>query len=335
MSEMTEAPQKRTSSPNPPRTVVFAVLPGFQMLDLVGPLEVFDTANRVLESRGTPPAYRLLCAGLETPVASPSGLAIAVEPIAATEPPHTLVVPGGMSMATDPIPRAALDEIGRLADGAERIASVCAGAFVLAELGLLDGRRCTTHWLALDTFRARFPEADLADDELYVDEHPVYTAAGVSAGIDLALYLLERDLGPRLALAVARLLVVFLHRPGGQSQFSAALSMRSGTDQRIRGVVRLIAEQPAADHRVETLAERIGMSPRHFARTFRKQTGKTPAAYVEQVRVEAARRTLELTDAPVAAIASDCGFGTEETMRRSFHRALGVAPSDYRRRFQL
>ena len=316
-----------------PRSLLFVVLPGTQLLDVVGPMEAFDIANRLRLHRGDPPAYTLTLAAPTPEVETATGIRVCATPLRRAAPPHTLVIGGSMELIERVIAPRLLDRLGQLARAAARVVSVCAGAFVLGQMGLLDGRRCTTHWLALDDLRARFPEAGVETDALYTHDGRIYTSAGVTTGIDLALYLIERDLGSKMALAVARLLVVFLHRPGGQSQFSASLHLRAGADQRLRRLIAGIVEQPGADHQVDRLASRVAMSPRHFSRMFRNDTGMTPAAFVEHVRVDAARSALELTDRTVASIAEACGFGTDETMRRVFQRALGVSPADYRGRF--
>lgn len=313
--------------------MVCVVLPGAQLLDVIGPIEAFDIANRLRLRRGAQPAYTLTLAAPTPELETATGIRICTTPLRRVVAPHTLMIGGSIELIDSVIPPRVLARLAQLARSAERVVSVCAGAFALGQLGLLDGRRCTTHWLALDTLRARFPKAHVETDALYTHDGRIYTSAGVTTGIDLALYLIERDLGGAMALAVARLLVVFLHRPGGQSQFSASLHLRAGADQRIRRLIAGIVEQPGADHQVDRLASRVAMSPRHFSRMFRDDTGMTPAAFVEHVRVDAARSALELTDRTVAGIADACGFGTDETMRRVFQRALGVSPADYRGRF--
>ncbi len=313
--------------------VTFLTLPGMQLLDVIGPLEAFDAANRILLHEGRPPAYRLEVAGPDARVRSASGLAIEAAPLPRA-PRHTVVIGGSMGIIHTPLPdevRAAYGEV--LARAARRV-SVCAGAFVLGRLGLLDGRPCTTHWLALGALQREFPRARVAEDAIFTEDGDLFTAAGVTCGLDLALALIERDLGAKLALAVARALVVFLRRPGGQSQFSAALFPSSGADQRLRKLVAHIVERPAADLRVSTLAGRVGMSPRHFARTFKEQLGVSPARFVLRSRVEAARRLLERSDRPLPGVARDCGLGSAESLRRAFQRTLGVTPGAYRARFR-
>lgn len=330
MSEMTMTPRFLPST----RSLLFVAVPGAQLLDIVGPMECFDAANKLRAYEGKPTCYTLDVAAPTSTVASASGLRIRTTPLRRARPPHTLVVGGSLGMVRrGAVSKATLAEIGRLAKGAERVVSVCAGSFVLGELGLLDHRRCTTHWLALDTLRRRFPHARVEPDAIFTSDGPIHTSAGVTSGIDLALHLIEQDLDAEMALAVARMLVVFLRRPGGQSQFSASVQLRAGVDQRIRKLVTAIVDAPGRDHRVPVLARRVAMSPRHFARIFTEQTGKTPAAFVTGVRLDAARTALELGDDTVASIADDCGFGSEETLRRAFVKHVGVAPSDYRARF--
>ena len=246
----------------------------------------------------------------------------------------TLLVAGGAGTrraASDPrVIRWVRDAAAR----SRRVTSVCSGAFVLAEAGLLDGRRATTHWEWCDTLAQRYPAIDVERDAIFVRDGNTYTSAGVTAGMDLALALVEEDLGAQRAREVAQQLVVFLRRPGGQSQFSAQLAAPAAERRPIREVQDWIAANPAADLSVARLAERAAMSPRNFARAFRAEVGMTPAAYVESVRVEQARIALEASDAQVETIADHCGFGTVETMRRAFHRRLGVGPAAYRSRFQ-
>jgi transcriptional regulator GlxA family with amidase domain len=215
-----------------------------------------------------------------------------------------------------------------------RVASVCTGAFVLAQAGLLDGRRATTHWEWCDVLAGLYPAVAVERDAIFVVDGSLYTSAGVTAGMDLALALVEEDLGPKVARDVAQQLVIFLRRPGGQSQFSSQLAALPAERAPLRELQAWIPANAGADLSVTALAERAAMSPRNFARAFRRETGMTPAAYVESVRVEQARIALEGSQAPVETIAARCGFGTVETMRRAFHRRLGVGPAAYRSRFQ-
>jgi transcriptional regulator GlxA family with amidase domain len=213
------------------------------------------------------------------------------------------------------------------------VSSVCTGAFVLAKAGLLDGRRATTHWASCDRLAARYPAVTVEPDPIFVRDGNVYTSAGVTAGMDLALALVEEDLGRKTALEVARRLVLFVKRPGGQSQFSAQLAAQTADREPLRELQDWIGGNLDADLSVPALARRAHMSERNFARAFRRELGLTPAAYVEIARVESARMALESAATPVEVVARQAGFGTVETMRRAFHRRLGVGPADYRARF--
>jgi transcriptional regulator GlxA family with amidase domain len=316
-----------------PRDVVFVVYPGIQGLDLDGPLEVFAAAN---DGAGRA-EYRLTVAAT-TPdwVRTSSGLRIGVDRRLAEIRGRvdTLVVAGGQGTAEAYVDAELIGQIQRLAPRSRRVTSVCSGAFLLAAAGLLDGRRATTHWSVCDTMAAAHPEVAVDPDPIFVRDGNVYTSAGVTAGIDLALALVEEDLGPGVALAVARHLVLFLRRPANQAQFSAPLAGQlAGTDV-VRGVQQYAIEHPGAELTVAALARRAAMSERHFARLFGEQVGMTPAKFVERVRVDTARRLLEDGAAAVEDIARECGFGTPDTMRRVFLRALGVTPTEYRRRFR-
>lgn len=320
--------------PKPQRVVMF-VPPGAQLIGIIGFIEAFDAVNRLRVHQGRPPVYEVLVCGLDEQTASVTGLGLATRPAARVRRVDTLVVGGALSssqVAREPELRR---QVARLADRADRVVAICGGAFVLGELGWLEGRRCTCHWMGLDNLRARFPTAEVQADALFTEDEGVFTSAGASAGIDLALHLIRRDCGPRMALMVARSLVVFAMRPGGQSQFGSAVRVRSGTGQRLHDLIAGIHERPAGDHSVPSLARRAGMSPRNFARVFRDQTGQTPGAYVARARVEAAQRALAHSDAPLPAIAEACGFGHEKTLRRTFLKVAGVTPSAWRRRFGL
>jgi transcriptional regulator GlxA family with amidase domain len=214
------------------------------------------------------------------------------------------------------------------------VCSVCTGAFLLARAGLLEGRRATTHWSGCDELRRRYPETVVDGQPIFVRDGDVWTSAGVTAGMDLALALVEDDLGPEVAREIARWLVVFLQRPGGQSQFSSHVTGAPAERRSLRDLQAWMADNLDGDLLVENLAERAYMSPRNFARAFRRETGLTPAAYVEALRVEEARRRLESGTEPIEAVASLAGFGTPETMRRAFARRVGVAPAEYRARFR-
>ena len=248
-------------------------------------------------------------------------------------PIDTLVIAGGSGTRDAASDQAVVDWARAAAQRSRRVTSVCTGAFVLAAAGLLDGKRATTHWQWCDLLAGLFPAVEIERDAIYVVDGATYTSAGVTAGMDLALALVEEDLGPHVARDVAQQLVIFLRRPGGQSQFSSQLSALPADHEPLRDLQAWIPANVSADLSVPALADRVAMSPRNFARTFRRETGVTPAAYVEAVRIEQARIALESSHAPVETVAAECGFGTVETMRRSFHRQLGVGPADYRSRF--
>jgi len=312
------------------------VFPGVQALDVVGPVEVFAAAGDLAASVGDP-GYRIRVAASQArPVRTSSGLELGVDAALhrVRGAVDTLVVAGGDGTVGAVADEVLVGAVRRLAGPARRITSVCSGAFVLAEAGLLSGRRATTHWQVCELLARRHPDVEVESDAIYVRDGRLATSAGVTAGMDLALALVEEDLGPEVALAVARRLVLFLRRPGGQSQFSAQLAAGPAPDAGLRELQAFIAEHPDADLGVGALARRAAMSERTLARRFRDELGTTPARYVEAVRVEAARRRLEAGDEAVRAVARACGFGSEETLRRSFLRAVGVTPSDYRRRFR-
>ncbi|HEY5156139.1 MAG TPA: GlxA family transcriptional regulator [Acidimicrobiales bacterium] len=337
---------------SPPRRVVIIIFDGIQSLDLTGPLEVFHSAGRYAREVTTPvsaagstpnadPGYEVVTASPgAAPLTTSSGLRVMAD-LALSEvegPIDTLVVAGGDGVHTilaDPGRAATLaSHLRRLAPASRRVASVCSGAFLLAEAGLLDGRRATTHWSRCAQLAQRYPAVTVEPDPIFTRDGDMFTSAGVTAGMDLALALVEDDLGREAALTVARWLVLFLHRPGNQAQFSAQLSVQLADRHEVRSLQQTIVEHPGADCSVEALARRVGMSPRHLARVFSDEVGTTPARYVEQVRLEAARRRLEESADAVEVVAATCGFGSTETMRRSFLRSLGVPPAEYRRRFR-
>lgn len=300
-------------------------------------MQVFASANDLAVMAGRPAPYALGLVAAAGTVRTSAGLALDAAPLPAPDDGvDTLILSGGYGV-TDACEDAALvGWVAARARNARRVVSVCSGAFLLAQAGLLNGRRAVTHWQRCAEFAARFPRVRVDPDPIFIRDGSVWTSAGITAGIDLALALVEEDLGRQTALAVARQLVVFLKRPGGQAQFSATLSLQAATgpaaDGRFDGLHGWIAENLRGDLSLATLAERAAMSPRSFSRHYRQATGHTPARAVETIRVEAARRMLE-QGASVAQTASRCGFGTEDTMRRSFLRRLGSTPQSYRERF--
>jgi transcriptional regulator GlxA family with amidase domain len=320
------------------RNVVIVAYPGVQSLDVTGPLEVFAGAHELIERQGRRErgyAVKVLAVDAR-PIATSSGLSIVPDGDLAHAPRaiDTLIVAGGHGHREAAEDSALIEWIAKASMRARRTASVCTGAFLLARAGLLDARRATTHWASAERLAQMYPQVRVEADPIFVRDGDVWTSAGVTAGMDLALALVEDDLDREAALTIARHLVLFLRRPGSQSQFSATLVAQEPRRAPLRELQRQILEDVAGDHCVEAMAARANLSPRHFARAFRAETGVTPARYVERVRVEAARRALEDGDDSVGAIALACGFGTAETLRRVFLRNLHVTPVEYRRRFQ-
>jgi transcriptional regulator GlxA family with amidase domain len=314
------------------RRIEVLAFPDVQLLDVAGPLQVFATANDLARMAGRPKIYEPVTVAVGALTLSSAGLGLATQPLPAPRSMvDTLIVAGGWGVHTACLDKELVRWIKMRAKDARRVASVCSGAFLLATAGLLDGRRAATHWSRCSEFAQRFPKVKLEADPIFVQDGKMWTSAGITAGSDLALALVEEDQGHELALAVARQLVVFLKRPGGQAQFSAALALQHGNG-RFERLHAWIADHLTADLSVAALAEASGMSERSFVRHYRAATGTTPARAVEQLRVEAARRALE-NGAPVKRAAQRSGFGSEETMRRSFLRHLGASPQAYRERF--
>jgi transcriptional regulator GlxA family with amidase domain len=316
------------------RVIEVLAFPAVQLLDVTGPVQVFASANDFAAEAGTMPPYEvhIVTQGGQSVTAS-AGVALATRPLPAPGSAlDTLVIAGGPGVAAAASDSALVDWVRQRTEDARRVASVCTGAFLLAASGALDGKRAATHWSVCAEFARRFPAVRVESDPIFVRDGTVWTSAGVTAGIDLALALVEEDLGRAAALAVARYLVVFLKRPGGQAQFSAVLSLQAG-DDRFGALHEWINQHLAGDISLPVLARQAGMSERSFSRRYAEATGMTPGRAVEQLRLEAARRLLLETRLPVKRIAQRCGFGSEETMRRSFNRLLAVAPQDYRARF--
>jgi transcriptional regulator GlxA family with amidase domain len=316
-----------------PRSVTFVIFDGFQSLDLVGPFEVFTQVEVLSDSRYD----TTVVAPREGPFRSSRGLTVTPDQsLTATDPRSvdTLVVAGGDGVFAARTDRALVDWIAAAAASARRTAAVCSGAFLLAEAGLLDGRRVTTHWKEADRLAREYPDVVVDRDPIFITDGSIWTSAGVTAGMDLALALVEADLGHQVALTIAQDMVMYLRRPGSQSQFSVPLWSAQPASDPLRVVVDAIHTDPGARHDIAELAERAGLSPRHLQRRFTREVGLSPAAYVERVRIEAAQHALAERDDPVDTIARRFGFGTAETLRRTFHRQVGIAPSDYRARFR-
>jgi transcriptional regulator GlxA family with amidase domain len=304
-----------------------------QSLDIVGPLEVFSMANRLGDAR----VYEVILASQRGgTIVCNSGLNLAGSVALADLPQDldTVLVAGGSEDAL----RQAADErvlewLRERARTCRRIGSVCSGAFVLAAAGVLDGRRATTHWGFCEEMRSFRPAVRLEPDAIFVADPPFYTSAGVTAGIDLCLSLLEADEGPQLALAVARNLVLFMRRPGGQTQYSAGLNVQAAATPRLRQLIADVSADPCGDLSVPRLADRTGMSERTFSRVFQKETGVGPAAFVEMARVDRAKALLETSDWPLGRVAERAGFGSVEALHRAFNKRVGVTPGEYRDRF--
>jgi transcriptional regulator GlxA family with amidase domain len=331
---LTMSPNAPQIPPIAPRRVEVLAFPDVQLLDVAGPVQVFAAANDQADRPGAPSPYRIRVIAPEgAEVRATSGLAFTTEPLPdPAEPLDTLIVAGGQGAIRGAEDARLVEWLKLRAGAARRTASVCTGAFLLAATGLLDRRRAVTHWDYCDLLRRLHPDVTVEPDPIFVHDGPVWTSAGVTAGIDLSLALVEEDLGRAIALAVARYLVVFLKRPGGQAQFSAALSLQSADDH-FADLNGWLMEHLAENLSLSRLALQVGMSERTFLRRYREATGLTPARAIERLRVEAARQFLAETRLPAKRIAARCGFGSEETMRRSFMRLQGVSPQDYRQRF--
>lgn len=325
------------TDPKSTRNIAILGFPDSQLLDIAGPAQVFASASELVEGRAAP-AYRVAVVsrdGGEIVTSSGVGLSSISFDDAAARAFDTVIASGGHGVhaaATD-IPT--VDWLRARAAAARRACSVCTGAFLLAAAGVLAGRRAATHWRYCDMLSGRYPDIQVDRDPIFIEDGGVWTSAGVTAGIDLSLALVEADFGRRLALQTARRLVVFMKRPGGQSQFSSTLAAQLSDTGDFAELHAWMADNLSADLRVDRLAERAGMSPRNFARQYRDRTGMTPAKAVTALRVEAARRLLEETALPVGQVALRCGFREEERMRRAFVARLGVAPGRYRQRFSM
>jgi transcriptional regulator GlxA family with amidase domain len=314
------------------RRVVLVAFRDVQALDITGPSEVFSLAERLAGAR-----YTLeLVASERGPVACSSGIRLLAE--RALEQSRgridTLVVAGGIGVGRAEHDERLIRWLRSAARRSRRVASVCTGSFLLARAGLLEGRRATTHWAACSALQSRYPDIQVETEPIFVRDGNVYTSAGVTAGIDLSLALIEEDLGNRAALEVARALVLFVRRPGGQRQFSSSLAGQTAERRSLRDLQEWVTDHLAEDLSVPALAERAFMSERNFARVFRREVGVSPASYVESLRVERAKLLLESSALSVEEVGRRCGFGTVETLRRSFARAVGVSPADYRSRFR-
>jgi transcriptional regulator GlxA family with amidase domain len=317
--------------------VVIVAYEGVQLLDVVGPHEVFAGAGRAAAAAGRAGGYRvtLASAGWGGPVTADSGLVLGTAPWPQPdEQIDTLVLPGGDGAVSAAADETLLSFVQAAAPCCRRVATVCSGAFIGAAAGLLEGRRVTTHWARAARLRRDHPGLEVDPDPIYVRDGKYWSSAGVTAGIDLSLALVEDDLGVEVAQTVARWLVMFLHRPGGQTQFASPVWVPRAERSTVRAVQTLVEAAPGGDHRLPKLAAAAAKSVRHFTRVFTAEVGETPSRFVERTRLEAARRELETTVDTLDVVAARCGLGSAETVRRVFQRHLGVSPDAYRRRFR-
>ena len=318
------------------RHVVIVVFDGVQPLDAVGPHEVFAGAGRAAASVGRAGGYRVtLASSAGGTVRAESGLRLGTDVLPDTDQPiDTLVLAGGSGANAAAADDTLVAWIRAAAPRCRRVATVCSGAFLGAAAGLLGGRRVTTHWARAQELRDTHPDLTVDPDPIYIRDGKVWSSAGVTAGIDLSLALVQDDLGVDVAQTIARWLVMFLHRPGGQTQFASPVWVPRAERSTVRAVQDLVEAAPGGDHRVPTLAAAAAMSVRHFTRVFTADVGESPSRFVERTRVEAARRELETTGDTLDVVAGRCGLGSAETLRRVFQRHLAVAPDAYRRRFR-
>jgi len=325
------------NTPFPIRSIGIVAFPGAEVLDIAGPYEVFNFANMILQKEGVcqEAAYPVtVFAEQPGPVTTMTGFKIIADQSfnQIDKSYDTLLIPGG-----DPevvlTNTQVVELINEMKPKVRRLVSVCTGAFLLAESGVLDGCRATTHWNYCTEFTEKYPRVNLEPDRIFIKDGNILTSGGITSGIDLALAMVEDDWGQKLALAVAQFLVVYLKRPGGQSQFSSYLTREASTHSGLRDLQSWIMQNPEQDLRVDALAERMAMSSRNFSRLFLTETGMTPAKFVEMSRIDAARNLLELTKFSIESIADSSGFKDSENMRRAFLRQLGINPRDYRKRF--
>ncbi|QBR93322.1 helix-turn-helix domain-containing protein [Nocardioides euryhalodurans] len=333
---MTGSTKPRSNEPTPgvpvERGVVIVTFDTAQILDVTGPLEVFSSASRFLPVV----QYRThVVSALGGPVRASCGLEFASAPITeVTGPVDTLLVAGGADMDAAVADTNLRDEVGRLAAEARRVTSVCSGAFLLAAAGLLEGRRATTHWAECGLLDDTYAGVTVDPDAIYVHDGNVWTSAGVTAGIDLALALVADDHGHQAAATIARQLVVYLQRSGGQAQFSALLAGQTADTEPVRDLLSWLRDHLADDLSVAALARQLNLSERHFTRVFKAEVGATAADHVEAVRLDSACRLLETTNRTIEQIAKTCGFGTPETMNRTFRRRLDTTPGEHRHHFR-
>lgn len=316
-----------------PRKVALVGYRGAQSLDLTGPFEVFAMANRFSGAK----AYEPMLASPEGgAIVCNSGVALAGATALADLPEDldTILVAGGDDSGLLAMRATGVVEwLNKRVGTTRRLGSVCSGAFVLAAAGMLDGRRATTHWEVCDEMRSFRPEVRLEPDAIFVADPPFYTSAGITAGIDLCLSLVEEDCGPEVALAVARNLVLFMRRAGGQTQYSSGLNVQMAATPKLRTLIAEVNADPTGDRSLPSMADQVGMTERTFSRVFAKETGVTPAAFVEIARINRAKALLETSDWPLARVADRSGFGSDDSLHRAFQKRVGVTPGEYRERF--
>jgi transcriptional regulator GlxA family with amidase domain len=319
------------------RLIVLTAYDGISLLDLAGPLEAFRVASAFAGPRGRRVAYECMVVSVRGgSVQTADGVELTAKSVRSLsrKPIDTLIVPGAFTVDDVTRDRGLVQWVRRTAPGCRRVCSVCVGSFLLAAAGVLDGKRAATHWMHAPLLATRHPLVSVEPDAIFVRDGRVWSSAGVTTGIDLALALIEQDAGREVAMNVARILVVYLKRAGGQSQYSTLLAAQAESEsEAFSKLEQWIAENPKGDMRVDALAERVHMSPRNFARAYSEKRGRTPAKAVEAIRVDAARRKLEETEDRIESIAEDCGFSSEEQMRCAFIRVLKIPPRDYRKRF--
>jgi transcriptional regulator GlxA family with amidase domain len=333
MAQMTTNAQilPRTARSRGKPEIVFLTIPPIQVLDLIGPYEVFSRVARF----GLAEGYKLTIAGAgRTEAACGLSIGPSKQYGRVRGPIDTLLIVGGEGIETRRYDRKVLDWLKRKAARVRRLGSVCTGAFLLADAGLLEGRNAVTHWAYCQRLAKEFPQINVQPEPIFIKDGSVYTSAGVTAGIDLALALVEEDYGLAVAQRIAKDLVLYMRRHGNQAQFSSLLTMQSANRQPIRDLIAWMNAHIRESITIESLAEQVAMSPRHFVRVFAGETGQPPSRFLEVLRVEAAKRMLESSDVPLKEIAPSCGLGHPSTLRRIFAKRLQLSPEDYRKRFR-
>ncbi|MEJ2155979.1 MAG: DJ-1/PfpI family protein [Desulfobacteraceae bacterium] len=318
------------------KRIEFFLYSGMTSLDVTGPLDVFHTATELLSSSGRDhQGYEMVFSALQPgPVPTASGLRLHAESRPGKQKTNSLLVPGGLIAETVSRDPAIVRAVRLSAQKTERIVSICSGAFLLAAAGFLDGRRVTTHWKMSDRLAECYPQVSVEPDAIYIQDGHIATSAGVTAGIDLALALVEDDFGPTLAMEVARILVLYRRRPGHQSQFSTPLAVQAKAGRRFKDLMEWVETHLDKNLTVERLAEQAHMSPRTFARIFPSEFGLSPGRFIEQLRIDRARELLESGMEGLERVAHKSGFGREERLRRAFQRRLGISPAQYRAHFK-